>query len=108
MNYRLIITEPAEIDIAEIILYISKELHSHKAALDLLNEIDQHILGLEQMPNRYALVSDERLARLGIRFIPVKNYLIFYSVDEQAITVTITRILYRKRDWAHLLLYPNA
>jgi len=103
MSYQLTITAPAEIDMTEIGLYISEELHSPEAALDLLDEIDRQIISLEEMPKRYALVSDERLAGQGIRFIPVKNYLVFYYVDEEPEVVVITRVLYGKRDWVHLL-----
>jgi len=103
MIYQLIISETAEIEMTEIGLYIANELHSPQAAINLLDEIDRQILNLEQMPKRFALVSDERLARLGIRLIPVKNYLIFYLVNEQARTVTIARVLYGKRNWVHLL-----
>ena len=103
MIYDLIISEPAEDDMTDIGMYITQTLHSPVAALNLLDEIDKQIISLEQMPKRYALVSDERLAKLGIRSIPVNNYLIFYTVDEYMQSVTIIRILYGKRDWANLL-----
>jgi len=103
MSYQLVITEPAEIDMTKIGLYISKELHSPKAAIDLLDEIDQQILSLKEMPKRYTLVSDERLAHLGVRKIPIKNYLVFYAVDESTETVTIIRVMYGRRDWTEKL-----
>ena len=103
MSYQIIITETAEADMTEICTYISKDLYAPESALALLDDVDCHILSLEDMPKRFALVSDERLARLGIRLIPVRNYLIFYSVDDRDETVTITRVLYAKRDWMHLL-----
>jgi toxin ParE1/3/4 len=103
MIYRLINTKPAKNDIIEIGTYIANELHSTQAALDLLDEIDKKILSLNQMPKRYALVSDKRLAKLGIRKMPVDNYLVFYRVDEHKKTVTIVRVLYGSRDWVNLL-----
>ena len=103
MKYQLIIAEKAETDMTEICTYISQNLYAPEAALSLLDDIDRHILSLEHMPKRFALVSDEGLARLGIRLIPVKNYLIFYLVDDHAETVTIARVLYSRRDWVHLL-----
>ena len=103
MIYHIDITEPAEVDMDEIGFYIARTLHAPESAEKLLDEIDRNILSLEQMPKRFALVSDERLASLGIRVIPVKNYLIFYFVDDNAITVTIARVLYNRRNWAQLL-----
>ena len=105
MIYQVVITSPAEIDMVEIGRYISRELHSPKAAFDLQDGIDEKILSLEEMPKRYAVVKDEKLARFGYRVARVKNYLIFYIVDDQAKpqTVNIVRVLYAMRDWAHLL-----
>ena len=103
MIYHIEITELAEVDMYEIGLYIAQTLHSPESAEKLLDEIDCNILSLEQMPKRFALVSDKRLASFGIRIIPVKNYLIFYFVEDSVRTVTIVRVLYSKRDWVHLL-----
>ena len=103
MSYLVIITEPAELDIIGIDKYISQDLHSPQAADNLLDEFDKHILSLEEMPKRHALVDDERLARLGIRKIPVNNYLVFYRVDENETKVLIVRVLYGMRDWANIL-----
>ena len=49
------------------------------------------------------LNSDERLAQEGVRSFPVKNYTIFYVVDEQIQIVTIISVMYSKRNWANLL-----
>jgi addiction module RelE/StbE family toxin len=103
MIYKVIVSRQAEMDMVEIGRYISRELKSLQAANTLQDEFDEKILDLEQMPRRYALVSDERLALLGYRAIPVKNYLIFYTVDAPAQTVMIIRVVYGARDWAHLL-----
>ena len=103
MTYKLKLAEPAEADLIDIGMYITHILHSPVAALNLIDEIDKHIVSLEQMPKRYALVSDERLAMQGVRAIPVKNYLIFYIVDDFMKSVTIIRVLYGKRDWVSLL-----
>jgi len=103
MTYQVIISDVAEMDIVDTGLYISEELSAPDAADNLLDEIDQQILSLEQMPKRFALVSDERLAQQGIRLIPVRNYLILYFVEDYSKTVTIARVLYGKRNWLHLL-----
>jgi addiction module RelE/StbE family toxin len=103
MIYQVITTRRALADMDKIHLYISSELFAKQAADELLNEIERQILELKQMPKRYALVSDERLAQLGYRAVAVKNYLVFYTINEPAQTVTIIRVLYGARDWAHLL-----
>jgi addiction module RelE/StbE family toxin len=103
MKYEIVITGPADADISDIALYISNELHSPQAAVNLLDDIDRHILDLEHMPKKYALVQDERLSDQRIRIIPVKNYLVFYSINDNSKTITIIRVLYNKRDWVKIL-----
>jgi toxin ParE1/3/4 len=101
MIYKIILSEAAEWDMAEIHQYISDELFSPEAADKLLDEFERNILDLEHMPKKYALVPNEKLARKGIRFIPVKNYIIFYFADEKS--VTIVRVIYGRRDWRNIV-----
>ena len=103
MTYDLVITDPAETDLTDIGLYIAQTLGSPIAFQNLLDELDNQILSLEQMPKRFPLVLNRRLAGLGIRSVPVKNYLVFYIVDDDAQSVIIIRVLYGKRDCASLI-----
>jgi hypothetical protein len=50
------------------------------------------------------LVQNEYLASQGIRSIKVRNYVLYYSVDENKNTVTALRFLLGKRDWVGILL----
>ncbi|MCL2094785.1 type II toxin-antitoxin system RelE/ParE family toxin [Candidatus Saccharibacteria bacterium] len=103
MTYKLIIAKAAKLDLTDISAYITRELHALQAALDLLDELERQMSLLKEMPKKFALVPDERLALCGIRKVSVKNYIVFYTVDDQAKTVNVVRILYGRRDWAHLL-----
>ena len=103
MEYKVISSRRARKDLTAIGDYITKELYAPQTALDLMDEIDIQLIGLRQMPKRYAQISDDRLARSDIRSIPVKNYLIFYVVDDAAKTVNVLRVLYSRRDWTNLL-----
>ncbi len=102
-KYSIMITEPAEADLLEIADYIANELKEPSAAQQLMARLVESIFVLEQLPFRYALVSDERLAYQGIRKLAVENYLVFYIVSEKNKLVTIIRILYGKREWNNLL-----
>ena len=101
--YKPILTEPAESDIAEIVRYIAKELQNPTAAAGLLDDIEGAVASLENNPKRCALVKDDYLSGIGFRFMPVKNYLIFYIVRENKNIVTIERVLYSRRDWLHIM-----
>jgi toxin ParE1/3/4 len=101
--YNIEITEPAEKDLYEIGVYISKELLEPETAKKVVFKIAKGIITLEDMPLRSAIVADDRLVYKGIRRILVDNYIVFYIVTEDSKTVTIIRILYSRRDWLNLL-----
>ena len=105
--YHIDITEPAENDINEAVKYISEQLLNPSAAGKLVDDAESAIYSLAEMPQRRALVNDDDLARLGFRFIPVKNYLVFYIIREDKKTVVIQRFLYGRRDWATILKYES-
>ncbi|MCR4436452.1 MAG: type II toxin-antitoxin system RelE/ParE family toxin [Clostridiales bacterium] len=102
-KYNIEITEPAEKDLYEIGQYIAKELLEPVIAKKVVEKIGKAILKLEELFLRNALVTDERLALRGIRKIMVDNYIVFYIVTEEHKTLTIVRILYRRRDWINLI-----
>ena len=101
--YSINITEPAESDLLEAASYIAEQLLNPSAAGRLLDDVENAIYSLSDMPQRHALVNDEVLARSGIRFMPVGNYLVFYIIREEKKTVVIQRVLYGRRDWASIL-----
>jgi toxin ParE1/3/4 len=101
--YSINITEPAENDIHEAAIYIIEQLLNPPAAGRLVDAIENAIYSLSDMPQRHALVNDDVLARLRIRFMPVNNYLVFYIIREEKRTVVIQRILYGRRDWVSIL-----
>ena len=55
------------------------------------------------MPNRCPFVRNEALKEEGFRWVAVRNYTIFFKVDEKAKIVRIWRILYSKRKYDELL-----
>ena len=101
--YNIVISEPAEQDIRSAVEYIDEELQNRTAAENFLDDIDKAVLSLGDMPLRYSLVADSQLAGWGIRYFPVKNYIVFYVVREKTKTVVIERVLYKRRDWEAIL-----
>jgi addiction module RelE/StbE family toxin len=102
-KYKIEISKPAEDDLREIMIYISRELLSPDTALEMLDTFDEEIKTLSTMPQRRPLVQDERLAKLGYRVLPIKNYLVFFTINKKKKLVDIERILYNRRNWKHLL-----
>ena len=101
--YSIAITEPAESDLLEAATYIAEQLLNPSAVGRLIDDVENAIYSLSDMPQRHALVNDDVLARSGFRFMPVGNYLIFYIIREEKKTVVIQRVLYGRRDWVNIL-----
>ena len=101
MNYHLHITSVAQRDISQAADYIEFVLKNPKAADDLLEEADQKINALLPFPQEHPIVEDKLLAAWGIRFTQIKNYLAFYVIEENQ--VTVIRFLYAKSDWISIL-----
>ena len=103
VKYNVRYTESAEFDLIDIIHYIAVELNEPEAAFNLADNIYTFIGSLSSMPYRYALVNEERLAVLGYRKLNIKNYLVFFTIDEEKQIVYVERILYARRDWLNIL-----
>ncbi len=101
MSYSIRITRKAERDIEEAADHIEFELFNPQAADDLLDAVDESVSALSEFPKRHSLVDDSVLKSWGIRFFPVKNYLVFYVIVED--TVYIVRFLHQRRDWITIL-----
>ena len=101
--YEVNVTEPAENDLWDIAKYISSQLSAPTTALNMIQTIKAAIAKLETMALSYPLVRDDRLAALGYRLLTVRNYIVFYTVNEKEKTVDVDRILYGRRDWRNLL-----
>ena len=50
------------------------------------------------MPARYAFVDWEPWKSMGMNKLPVDNFVVFYTVDGDSMTVTVIRIVYGGRD----------
>ena len=103
MKYQIHITGKAEQDITEAADYIELQLMNPEAADGLLDKIDAEVNALSSMPQKHQLVDDPVLKAIGIRFILVNNYMVFYIIDAPEKTVHIIRFLYQKRNWIQIL-----
>jgi len=105
MNYSLNITDIAEEDILATVRYIANELKNLVAANNLLDDIEKHEKTLEDTPGIYPFVHDEYLAGKGLKYVIIKNFLLFFTIDEKNKTVNVIRFLYGRRDWKNILRY---
>lgn len=97
-TYTVKITSQAEEQIQETIYYIAHELKAPDAALHLLDTLEDFIACLSHYPQRVALMLEEPWHTKGIRRLLVKNFLIYFWIDDVNMKVQVTALIYGKRD----------
>jgi plasmid stabilization system protein ParE len=103
MQYSIVYTRLAKSDIGEIVTYISETPKAPKAALDLISALEKSIKTLEKFPYAHQVYITNKMLENEYRFIPVKNYLVFYTVKEDKKKVVIYRVFYGSMDYASRL-----
>lgn len=93
-KYMVKLMPKAYCDLDDIEWYIANELEEPTTALNLVDEIENSILGLEVFPQRGALRKIGRYAGKGYRQIFVKNYTIVYRIDEVRKWVIVVTVKY--------------
>ena len=95
---KIVYTHTARQDLREIYEYIAFSLLAADTARSLTERIMADIRSLESFPERNPLYKQEPWRSQGLRVLPVKNYLVFYTVKNETETISIARILYGGRD----------
>lgn len=103
MKYKIIFSDNAKEDLLFIVKYIRDELLSPDIAEKQANRILAAIKTLDEMPMSCCLCEHKQWGAVGLRFLPVDNYLVFYIPDEEKKLVKIYRIIFAKRDIANQL-----
>lgn len=102
-KYEIYVSERAQKDLQKIVDYLSLQLLEPSISKNIMAKIDTAILGLQDMPQRYSLVSDKSIKKAGIRKLVVKNYIVFFKIYEEKKRVGIVRILYGRRNWQKMI-----
>ncbi len=98
MSWKINYTEQARQDLRNIFEYISNELCAYDTAKNQTRRIMKCISELENMPKRYQVFEDEPWSSMGVRILPIDNYLVFYLPKDKEKVVNIVRIMYGGRD----------
>ena len=96
VKYKLRYLPLAQKDLLNIIDYISNDLKASGAAMDFIDILDETILRLKEFPFSCSLYRPQKPLETEYRYLPVKNFIIFYIVLENI--VEIHRIVYAKMD----------
>ena len=98
MVYNAAYAEEASKDLSQILWYIREELLNPTAAHKMYGLVEEKLVLIKENPYIYPLHHDDKIAALGIRFVVIGNYLMFYTINPNQPEVTIVRILYEKRN----------
>jgi len=93
------IYKSAQQDLKDIVEHLNTL--SSVAAINYYDLFIEKINGLSEMPKRFSLARDIQLRLRGYRCMPVKKYIVFYTVTESL--VQVRRILYGARQYEDLL-----
>ena len=104
LEYRIKITPQAFDHLQEIRNYIECELNAPVAAKKLLLLFKDKMNQLTLMPQSYRTIEEEPWGSQGVRKISVKNYYIYYWIDEENREVHILAVIYNKRNQYQQLL----
>ena len=100
---KVVYTFRARQDLHDIYDYIAFALLAPDAARNTTERILEAARSLQSMPERNPLYKEEPWHSQGVRFIPVKNYIVFYTVNTDTDTVSVARIMYGARDLSRQL-----
>ena len=107
MIYEVEVSEQADSDLRGIFEHIAFELQSPENASGQLYRLEEQILSLDTMPERYRKYEKEPWKSRGLRVLPVDNYVVLYIPDSDKKVVTILRVMYAGRDIEHQLKIPT-
>ena len=101
-EYHISYTRLAEQDLRGIYEYIAFTLLAPETAANQSNRIIDAVAGLNQLPERFRRYDREPWHSMGLRIMPVDNYVVLYTVSKLSVgqrdEVSIVRVLYSGRD----------
>ena len=95
MGYKIVVTQPAQLDIEEAVAFIIES--SPKAATKWLRGLIEKINSLHEQPARFAVMPETAALRMRFRSFPYSSHQIIYRIDEDQGIIFITRVYHHAR-----------
>lgn len=102
-QYKVGISQQAEQSMNEIANYIAFQLMEPKIASNWIRLINDKIQKLNFMPERIQLTPESPWHETGIHRMSVKNFYVYFWINEEHRKVQIIDVTYSKRDQVKLL-----
>ena len=97
-RYIVKVTDFAIAQLLEIRDYISVVLGEPTTAKKLLNTLETEMASLSRFPHRIVLTDEEPWHSCGIHKMMVKNFIIYFWIDEESKKVQVTAVVYGRRN----------
>lgn len=98
MKYTVEISRRANVDLRGIYEYIAFELESQQTAIEQLSRLEKGIMLLGTFPERYRKLENKYWQGSELHIMPIDNYVVLYSVDNDKKKVFVVRVLYSGRN----------
>ncbi|MBR2828379.1 MAG: type II toxin-antitoxin system RelE/ParE family toxin [Bacilli bacterium] len=96
--FKLNFLPTAKKDMDDIIYYISNIIKNKTAAHKLANDFINGANSILEFPYASPIYKTTKRLRQDFRIFKIKNFLMFYTINEKDKEVTIVRVLYQKMD----------
>ena len=103
-TYTVRITRQAREHLRGIKKHIAEKLLAPEAAKNTIAAIKKEIKSLDKMPERIKLTEEEPWRSEGIHRMRVKNYYVYFWIDEENSKVQVTSVIYVARNQAAQLI----
>lgn len=101
--YKIEFLPIAKKDIDDIIYYISHNLKNRIASIELKDLFMNSLDKISEFPYGLPIYKPTGSLKNEYRSYKVKNFLMFYTVNEEEKVITIVRVLYQKMDINNIL-----
>ena len=101
-NYKGVIAQSGKLDVKEKKKYILQQFKYREYAENFSKKIKKAVLELDTLPTGYN-TTGFRYRGYDIYMKSCESYLLFYTVDEAAKTVTVLRVMQDGMDWQYII-----
>lgn len=102
-EYKVELSIQAKEDYKSIIRYIKYKLSEPNIAERYAELIKNEINTLKYNPQKFAIINYDIIKQYKFRKLIIKNYIVFYRINEEEKIVNVERILHGTTDWKNKL-----
>lgn len=105
MNYTIKMSDTAKQDLRDIAMWLFRKTNDIELSKKFVNELRDSCKTLNLFPKAGAFPKDRVMSSQGYRYISYKEYLIFYLIDDEKLTVIIMAIIRENRDYMRVFAH---